>query len=138
MDILAVRPEPGGLIIGWHVEVQASFRPVGYVTPPSNAKTRSPQEMADCVKVWVQKKFLADTKRELREHLWPKTEWSFHLVHAVVRDKTELQLMQAQGLTLHPFDEVLKSLCSDADKRFSCSSGGDLLEIVQYYEKEQR
>ena len=30
MDLLGVRPH-GGSVIGWHVEVQVSFRPIGYI-----------------------------------------------------------------------------------------------------------
>jgi hypothetical protein len=32
MDLLAVRPQPQDAVVGWHVEVQASFRPIGYIT----------------------------------------------------------------------------------------------------------
>lgn len=138
MDILAVRPERNGCITGWHVEVQVSFRPVGYITPPSSARTRSAQELSEGVDAWIQKKFLADSKRELREQLWPHAQWSFHFVHGVVREHNELNLMGERGLTLHPFHEVLQSLCVSGQRQFSCSSGGDLLEIVQYYEKHQR
>jgi hypothetical protein len=34
IDLLGVRPTSNGLE-GWHVEVQASFRPVNYITPLS-------------------------------------------------------------------------------------------------------
>jgi hypothetical protein len=46
--------------------------------------------------------------------------------------------MQQRGLKLHPFDGILHSLCGGGERKFSCSSGGDLLEIVQYYEQKQR
>ena len=138
MDIVAVRRNQDGSVIGWHVEVQVSFRPVGYLTPPSNAKRRTPQELADCVQEWVRKKFLAGGKKELREHLWPGAKWAFHLVHGVVREPQELELIQTHGIELHPFNTVLEKLCCDDDRRFSGSAGGDLAEIVQYYENRSR
>jgi hypothetical protein len=30
-DPLAVRPQPDGRVIGWHVEVEVSFRPIGFI-----------------------------------------------------------------------------------------------------------
>src|SRR6266508_3130491 len=59
MDLLAVRPETDG-VIGWHVEVQASFRPIGYIGrrtssminesggSPSSARARTPEEVEIC------------------------------------------------------------------------------------------
>jgi hypothetical protein len=32
MDLLAVRPQSDG-VVGWHVEVTVSFRPIGYIAP---------------------------------------------------------------------------------------------------------
>src|SRR5688572_3104591 len=105
MDILAVRPEASGHITGWHVEVQVSFRPIGYISPPASAKKRSDSELAESVKVWIQKKYTAPDKRALREYLWPKAEWSLHLAHGVVREPNELKLIQGHSVTLHPFNE---------------------------------
>src|SRR5882672_7841054 len=68
MDLLAVRPsEPAHK--GWHVEVQVSFRPVGYVSKRTkemdvgtgrartSAKLRSPEDIITCAKAWVVAKF---------------------------------------------------------------------------------
>jgi hypothetical protein len=138
MDILAVRSEFQNVAIGWHVEVQAGFRPVGYISPPANAKKRTPEFLAECVKIWVERKFLADGKYALRKKLWPSADWSFHLVHAVVREPLELELIHGFGITLHTFKEVLNNLCADGKKDFTAESGGDLAEIVDYYEKTKR
>jgi hypothetical protein len=81
---------------------------------------------------------LADSKRQLREQLWTNANWEFHFVHGVVRDENEIAVMQQRGLKLHSFADVLHSLCGEGERQFSCSSGGDLLEIVQYYEQKRR
>jgi hypothetical protein len=59
--------------------------------------------------------------------------WSFHLVHAVVKDAQELAVFQNEGLTCHSFNQLLKELSRRADKAYSGSAGGDLAEIVSYY-----
>jgi hypothetical protein len=43
IDLLAVRPEHGGNLVGWHVEVQISFRPIGFIAklPKSASESRS-------------------------------------------------------------------------------------------------
>src|ERR1043165_3461456 len=83
IDLLAVRPSNDGPPIGWHVEVQVSFRPVGYVskrtkemdegrqTSRTSAKTRTPDEIVDCAREWVNAKFSAPDKAQIRNQLWP-------------------------------------------------------------------
>src|SRR5580704_4216023 len=41
IDLLAIRHEPGAAVIGWHVEVQASFRPVGYIAKLTGEMARA-------------------------------------------------------------------------------------------------
>jgi hypothetical protein len=138
LDLVAVRCEPNGKVVAWHVEVQVSFRPVGYVTPPANARKRTPDEMAASVEAWAKKKFLADSKRKLREQLWPGAKWSLHFVHGLVRDPWELMLIRERGILLHPLDDVLESLCGAAPNHFSGSAGGDIAELVRFYENGHR
>jgi hypothetical protein len=150
MDLLGVRPLPDGKLDGWHVEVQASFRPVSYIgklTPEllkqlggsaSSARARTPNQVETCAREWVMNKFKVKDKAELRERLWPGVQWSFHLVHAVVRDSRELEVFAAHGVTCHPFSELLADLSKRGKKRsFSGSAGGDLAEIVAYYKERQ-
>ena len=49
MDVLAVQSSQDWKVVGWHVEVQVGFRPVGYICPPNNARKRNEREMLDCV-----------------------------------------------------------------------------------------
>ena len=41
IDLLAIRHEPGATVIGWHVEVQASFRPVRYIAKLTGEMARA-------------------------------------------------------------------------------------------------
>lgn len=145
MDLLAVRPQPDGLVVGCHVEVQISFRPIGYISKRTedmiaesgggrtSARVRTPQQVEVCAREWVAAKFRARDKIQLRERLWPGVVWSFHLVHAIVREPRELEVFSAEGVACHPFYELLSALSIRSKGSFSGSAGGDLAEIVSYY-----
>ncbi|HEY6346530.1 MAG TPA: hypothetical protein VIY49_33995 [Bryobacteraceae bacterium] len=143
LDLLGIRCEPGGAVTGWHVEVQGSFRPIGYIAKLTeeiaggraltSAKKRTQHEVEVCARKWVRAKFTSDDKNRVREKLWPGVRWSHHLVHAVVREPAELRVFADEGVKCHPFHEVLTELLSGGDAGFSGSAGGDLAEIVGYY-----
>lgn len=141
MDLLAVQPQRNRGVIGWHVEVQISFRPIGFIgklgkdsgSTPSSARKRTPEEVETCARRWVQGKFRAPDKKRLRDQLGPGVSWEFHLVHAVVRDPHELEIFANEGVILHPFHEILSTLARRKVHSFSGSAGGDLAEIVSYY-----
>src|SRR5258708_30053948 len=109
MDILAIRHEPSGRVIGWHVEVQVSFRPVGYICKLTNeivgesnrkktsAKQRTDREIDICAAEWVEQKFFAKKKRAAREQLWPGLNWGFYFIHGVVREKNELEKIRSKN-----------------------------------------
>lgn len=143
MDLLAVRPHLNG-VVGRHVEVQISFRPVTYIAKLTDAlakqfgvnrrsaRVRTPEQIQLCAREWVNAKFRARDKAQLRERLWPGVAWTFHLVHAVVKDLRELEVFEAEGVTCLPFHELLSSLSRRSEHSFSSSAGGDLAEIVSY------
>ena len=140
MDLLAIRREPSGKIIGWHVEVQTSFRPIGFISKlpkgtvnRMSVRKRSAKEIDQCARDWVRSKFRSDGKVKMRNRLWPDLKWAFHFVHAVVRDKNELKAIESQGVKLHSFHEILDALSRRGPDSFSGSAGGDLAEIVSYY-----
>jgi len=147
VDLLGIRRETNGTVEGWHVEVQASFRPVGYIAKLTNdiagegdnrraktsAKARTPEEVEACAREWVRGKFLTDDKKRVRNALWPGVTWSYHLVHAVVRAESELTAFRGLGVECHPFTAILSELLQRAKGGFSGSAGGDIAEIVGYY-----
>jgi len=149
MDLLAVRPVQNGQIIGWPVEVQISFRPIGYIAKltrdilgeskrsPRSVVKRTPEHIESCARQWVEDKFRDSRKTRLRDRLWPDVRWEFHFVHAVVKDPHELEIIANEGIILHPFHEVLSTLAQRDAQSFSGSAGGDLAEIVSYYKSHK-
>lgn len=145
MDLLAIRPQADGAVIGWHVEVQISFRPIGFIAklPKTasgsrlSARKRTPEEIGACARTWVDQKFRAEPKARMREQLWPRVNWSYHFVHAVVREPRELEIFASEGIILHPFHEILSSLANRGIHSFSGSAGGDLAEIVSYFKSHK-
>jgi hypothetical protein len=143
MDLVAIRHEAGEIVVGWHVEVQVSFRPVIAKLNPdvaratnkarTDASKRTPNEIETYAREWVQSKFKAPAKTKARDGLWPHVQWRYHLVHARVREPLELKVFQGEGVTCHPFRELLAHLSRGKTHSLSGSAGGDLAEIVSYY-----
>ncbi len=140
MDLLAIRREPNGKIIGWHVEVQVSFRPIGFIAKlpkgdpnRQSVRARSSAEVEECARIWVQAKFKAESKQKMRDKLWPGIKWKYHFVHGVVREPHELKVIAKEGVVLHTFHDILTSLSDRKNHSFSGSAGGDIAEIVAYF-----
>ncbi len=150
MDLLAVRPESTGGIVGWHVEVQISFRPIGYIGKltdqllaksggsPSSARARTPEQVDVCAREWVQKKFRDPEKVRLRQRLWPGLEWSFHLVHAVLREPRELEVFASEGVKCHPFSELLTALSKRSKGSFPALLGATLPKLSATIRRSSR
>lgn len=137
MDLLAVRQGPQGFVTGWHVEVQVSFKPVGYISnrqgKEAHAAFRSPDMLAADVDAWIKKKFQRHEAMALREKLWPGIKWEYYFVHSNVKHKGELEAFEQRGITLHNFTNILKSLSTSKPSDFTGSAGSDLAAIVSYY-----
>lgn len=143
IDLLGVRPAETGLE-GCHVEVQTSFRPVGYISPipkdrlagfaesRTSAKTRPYELLELSVAGWVKKKFTTKAKASARERAWPGITWRCIFVHAVVKDVRELELIEAHGVQLVNFRQVLFDL-KHAPNSQRGGAGTDISEIVEYF-----
>lgn len=146
IDLLAVRPSASGLE-AWHVEVQASFRPISYISPVakevaarfgakgSSAKRRPSDILEASVRAWIQKKFLSLKKRSMREEAWPKLEWKFVLVHAESRWPEELKCIGSHGVTLVSLTKVLAELHHDKSGSLRGGAGTDIAELMEYFTK---
>lgn len=148
VDLLAVKPDTNGSIIGWHVEVQVSMRPVGYIgkwtkedikklgVGANSAKRRTKNQINRCARAWVDKKFKALSKKKLRDSLWPgvKVKWTYHLVHGIVREDQELREFSKNAVKTYPFHKILEDLSIRKKGSFSGYAGGDLAEIIRYYD----
>jgi hypothetical protein len=146
IDLLGIRQRDGQLE-AWHVEVQASFRPIGYIAPipkesvegfaksKTSAKNRPVELVRAAVAAWVKKKFESPSKSAAREAAWPGLSWRYVFVHAVVRDQAELQFIAKRGVTLVPLHTVLSELEHAAAKGIRGGAGTDLSEIIEYFHK---
>jgi hypothetical protein len=141
MDLLAVRSQSDG-VVGRHVEVTVSFRPIGYIArdPAGDSgrrgryvRKRTPEQVEICARAYVDAKFRAPDKEQLRAQLWPGVSWTFHLVHGVVRYPDELEVFVREGVPCHPFHQFLSDWSRRDGRSFSGSAGGDLADIIGYY-----
>jgi hypothetical protein len=144
IDLLGVRPRISALE-AWHVEVQASFRPIGYIAPlPDDAtegfaksrtsmKQRPPELIDRAAAAWVEKKFRSKSKRIARDAAWPGMEWKYILVHAAVRWPAEVEAIARNGVEVIPLYRVLFELGQSAVSGIRGSAGTDLSEIIEYF-----
>ena len=130
IDLLAIRPLSAGFEC-WHVEVQISYRPVGYIGGDTNARRRTPEELRAGVAQWVEKKFTGQRKIQRRNEILPDAQWRNFLVHAVLKDDAELPLMQASGVELISYRQVLNDLCNDRTSKSSSAASG-IIEMLNY------
>ncbi len=87
IDLLGIRFNGSAPVEGWHVEVQVSFNPIGYISKlpkdlqekhhkkPSSAWQRPPDVITRCANDWVNKKFTAPAKVKFRASLWSGIHW---------------------------------------------------------------
>jgi len=134
IDLLAIREIPQGME-RWHVEVQISFNPIGYIGGGSNAKRRNPEEVQAGVEQWVDKKFTKALKAERRLSILPNSNWQYVLVHGVVRHPVELEIMQSLGVRTVPYSEILTFLLDRGTKE-SSSVASNILDIIGYSKRQ--
>ena len=139
IDLLAVKWQHSGSVECRHIEVQASMRPISYISrvPKENQKAgraansakRSDEELIQGVAEWVEKKYLRPEKKSLMASLW-KGDWSSELVVNVVKSDEELNLIAGHGIKILRLNEIVSSLAKD---RFAVASagGGDIIDLIQ-------
>ncbi len=139
IDLLAIKKTASKAELR-HIEVQASIRPVSYITPvpkhirektgraPFNARKRSPEELKIGVKEWVHKKFLMQKKCKLRESLFPG-KWQYELVVNEVRHPEELSFIEAEGVKIFHLSDIIEQLRS-SKTCIKSAAGKDLIELV--------
>ncbi|HIF5875017.1 TPA: hypothetical protein ACX3FO_004360 [Vibrio parahaemolyticus] len=139
VDLLAIRFDEKGLPECRHIEVQASMRPVSYISripknllKPGQASTSAAERdepvLRAGVQEWVEKKFRKPKKTAVLEKLFPN-EWSSELVHNIVKSEAELSLIAEQGIKLISLSTVIKQLTSEQFKVKS-ASGADFADLI--------
>ena len=139
IDLLAVRHRGSNLECR-HLEVQASVRPVSYVTrvpkdiqkatgrAASSAKERTDAELRQGIAEWIHKKFDHPSKLALMKRLAPGP-WSRELVLHQVKFEREMELIQKAGITIHRLARILDELNS-GDLPIEAAAGGHLVDLV--------
>lgn len=139
IDLLAIRPTKAGLECR-HIEVQASVRPISYLTDlpkavqkatgrkPKSAKARTEEELRQGVTEWLTRKWDDPHKAKLRTQLAPGP-WSRELVVHIVKHERELELLAQSGITIHRLKDVVRQLKSGG-VAIEGAAGAHLLDLV--------
>jgi len=133
IDLLAIKHTQESVIC-WHVEVQVSFRPVGYICGNRNARRRTLEELSKSVDQWVSKKFTCEKKTDRRNLILSQFPWNFVFVCANVKDERELALMEDYGVKVIRYDKVLGEL-TDSKTHQTSSVANNIIEILKYQQK---
>jgi len=138
IDLLAVKLGQNGKVECRHFEVQASMRPVSYISrvpkeiqrngKAANSVARSTEELVDGVVEWVDKKFRSDKKKTLMQTLW-QGSWSSELVLNVVKSQDEVGLIIGHGVKVHWLKDIITSL-SNGEFPVKSAAGADLIDLI--------
>ena len=140
IDLLAIRPSRRGVECR-QLEVQASIRPVSYVTnvpkalqketgrAAGSAKARTDQELRQGIFEWIQKKFDLPEKRRLREKLAPGARWSRELVLHQVKHTREMELLVEAGIVVHRLSKIVGELNRN-ELPIQGAAGAHLVDLV--------
>lgn len=140
IDLLALRPMPGGGLEARHVEVQAGVNPVSYLTPLTKGLQkdkgkksgsqieRTEGELAACVADWIEKKFHLDRKAKLRAILAPGALWSQELVVHMTKHPEEVAEIE-KHVTVRRLSQVMKEL-RDSEGPILGAAGTDFVQLA--------
>jgi hypothetical protein len=145
IDILAIKPVDDAIQCR-HIEVQASFNPVSYLTKipkakrlpgqgAASAKHRSDEELRECVREWVRQKFDHPKKLKQRKHLFDGA-WTRELVIHNLKHAEELDLIREAGITVHNLAEVIASF-RQGKTIVQKAAGADFVDLVTGFDLKE-
>ena len=120
IDLLAVRLTERGIDCR-QLEVQASVRPMSYVTPlpaavrkatgrsSANARVRDEGQIRQGIAEFIAKKFDRPEKQRIRSQLGPGP-WTRELVLHKVKYEHEVALIREAGILVHRLGEIVAQL----------------------------
>lgn len=142
IDLLAIKFKEDGIPDCRHIEVQASMRPVSYISKvpkqlqkngrPANSAKRDQAELEVGVAEWVEKKFRRMDKKELMTKLC-KANWTSELVVNELKDNDtrEVELIASHGIRIHYLREIVAALTKDKHKfPIRSASGADIIDLL--------
>ena len=138
IDLLAVKYHEDGKPECRHIEVQASMRPVSYISrvPKKEQKTgvtktgasRNAEGIIVAFGGWVETKFRRPDKKALMAALW-NSQWSSELVVNVVKSEEELKLIAGHGIRILRLADIVSSLANDSFP-VSSACGADIIDLI--------
>lgn len=139
IDLLAVKRMPTGAVDCRHIEVQASMRPVSFISKvpkelqragrAAGSAKRTSDELHKGVDEWVEKKYGRPDKQALMRRLWDG-DWSRELVLNAVRHEDEVAMIAAHGIKVHRLPDIVASLAAPHNVLES-ASGADFVDLIQ-------
>ncbi|MDG1071445.1 MAG: hypothetical protein P8P32_07530 [Akkermansiaceae bacterium] len=137
IDLLAVRFVEG-LPECRHIEVQASMRPISYISRVPkvdqragvrpNSASRTDQQLIDGVAEWVDKKFFKPKKKDFISGIFPNS-WTSELVLNNVKSEEEVQLIAEHGIIIHRLPDVVAQM-KDCEGPIKSASGADFFDLI--------
>lgn len=139
IDLIAVQSRESDPAECRHIEVQASMRPVSYISKvpkaarrsgrAPNSAARSDQEIVDGVAEWVDGKFFSTKKRSLIESLWPG-QWSSELVINNVKSEREVKQIESHGVRILRLQDIVRELNEYEAFPIKSAAGADLIDLL--------
>lgn len=130
---VSVSPDPNSWICGWTKRLQ---KELGY--GPNYNKERTQEQMEECVKEWVRKKYIGSTSKDkvekLRNDLWPDRDWLRVFVHGKAWKREELPLIEQQGIRLVHIRQVLTDLKNPKlTPHVTSSEASDIVKLMDIW-----
>jgi hypothetical protein len=122
------------------IEVQASVRPISYITRvpkadrektgrgANSAKIRTDGELRQGIREWIAKKYDHPKKKRLRQKVAPGP-WTRELIVHVVKHEREIELMRAEGIKVRRLGDIVAEL-KRGDLLLDGAAGAHLVDLV--------
>lgn len=140
IDILAVRFKGVDVPECRHIEVQASMRPVSFISRipkqlqrtgrSANSAKRSREELEKGVQEWVETKFRRSDKIVLMKKLVWNAKWSSELVLNNVKSQDEVSLIRSYGINILWLKDIITALSKNMFL-VSSAGGADFVDLIQ-------
>ena len=139
IDLLGIRLGNDAAVDCRHIEVQASVRPISYISSvpraeqrkgvrANSARIRSDALLRRGVAEWVEKKFTKPRKRALMTELF-RSQWTSELVVNNVKHEGELRYIEDHGVVIHRLSDILAEMRSPANVLTS-AAGSDFYDLI--------
>lgn len=129
IDLLAIRIAENDEIECRHIEVHASFKPMGFITRSGARQSYSEDELKTSVQQWVEKKYgNVNMKRVVAALRLPEPKRG--LVLHLARFPEEIALIKEHGIQVHSLKTIVEELRDPKKFILNTASGTNLLQLM--------